>query len=41
MTAPLSRRHISARAPGDLQAYRADGCRCYPCADAWHGKERP
>lgn len=30
----ISRKHISDREPGDLNAYR-EGCRCYPCSDAW------
>jgi hypothetical protein len=33
--APINRKHISKRAAGDLQAYRQDGCRCYPCSGAW------
>lgn len=30
----ISRKHISDRQPGALQAWR-DGCRCYPCSGAW------
>jgi hypothetical protein len=30
----INRQHITAHAPGAIQAYR-DGCRCYPCSDGW------
>jgi hypothetical protein len=31
----INRKHISKRPAGDLNAYRKDGCRCYPCSGAW------
>lgn len=31
----MNRKHIGERAPGDLNAWRKDKCRCYTCSGAW------
>ncbi len=36
----MNRKHIGAREPGDLEAYRRDKCRCYPCCNGWSVYER-
>lgn len=31
----ISRKHVGDRKPGNINAYRHDSCRCYPCCHAW------
>lgn len=36
----VNRKHIGDRQPGELEAYRRDKCRCYPCCNAWSRYEK-